>query len=249
MSSKKERIREKAVDIIRRHPEGIRWANLLREIQKALPDCPKNTISGSTYNLYETHDNIYKPSKGLWKYKADGEDVSDEIITIKPPKSLREESFYKPFAEYIRDDLGECTEAVPLGGNCLATKWGTPDVIGVYRASKRDLIKFQPEIVSAEIKISPAETITAFGQAVAYRLFSTKVYIVVPNTMSAADQDRLVALCILFGIGFILFELKPKKPNFQIRVRAQRNTPDMFYANKVAEGLYKADIHTFNVLF
>ncbi|MFY0541512.1 hypothetical protein [Nannocystis pusilla] len=97
-----------------------------------------------------------------------------------------------------------------------------PDVIGVYKALPSDRIN-PHEIISAEIKIDPQASVVAFGQAVAYRLFSTKSYIVMPDTISKEDQGRLEALCMLFGVGLVLFSLNPEQPDFKIRMRAQRS--------------------------
>jgi len=53
--------------------------------------------------------------------------------------------------------------------------------VGIYKPLASNLIKFPIEIVSAEIKIDPQQPVVAFGQAVAYRLFSTKPYIAMPG--------------------------------------------------------------------
>ena len=95
----------------------------------------------------------------------------------------------------------------------------------------------------------PSQPVVAFGQAIAYRLFSTKTYIAMPTSMTLEDQSRLEALCILFGVGLVLFDLDAKKPNFQIRVRAQKFTPDMFYVNEFAERLKEFDTEKFEQLF
>jgi hypothetical protein len=113
----------------------------------------------------------------------------------------------------------------------LKSKWGTPDVIGVYKPVASNLIKFDPEIVSAEIKKDPRASIVAFGQAVSYRLFSAKSYIVMPATLSEEDLSRLESFCMLFGVGLVLFDVDKDMPKFSIRVRAQRFPPDMFYVN------------------
>ena len=126
---------------------------------------------------------------------------------------------------------------------------GTPDVVGTYRPLAKDLIKFPIEIVSAEVKIDPQAPVVAFGQAVAYRLFSSKPYIVVPTSLSQENQSRLESLCMLFGVGLILFDLNKHAPQFSIRVRAQRFSPDMFYVNEFAERLKNHDVHTFEKLF
>ena len=89
----------------------------------------------------------------------------------------------------------------------------------------------------------------AFGQAVAYRLFSTKTYIAMPKTLTEEDQSRLESLCILFGVGMVIFDLNKDTPQFSIRVRAQRFSPDMFYVNEFADRLKHYDAATFEELF
>lgn len=254
MASRSEMIRNKAVELLKNHPDGYRYADLHRELVKIFPEFPINTIQGSTWNLDDIRsEEIYKPSRGLFKYKFD-EGRIEEFENLKHQKSekelrVKEEDFYQSFAEWIKNELGECTEAIALGGNSFGKKWGTPDVLGVYKASKRDVIQFQPEVVAAEMKIDYRDTITAFGQAISYRLFSSKVYLVEPTTITPEDLDRIEALCILFGIGLILFELNKTKPNYRIRVRAQRHIPDMFYVNELADKLYKTNKKLFERLF
>jgi len=165
------------------------------------------------------------------------------------PARLREEEFYEPFAEWLKNELDEATVAVPLGGAGLQKKWGTPDVVGVYKPLASHRIKFDIEIVAAEIKIDPQTPVIAFGQAAAYRLFAAKSYVVMPATISEEDYSRLEALCMLFGIGLVLFDTNLEDPSFRIRVRAQRFSPDMFYVNEFAERMYQIDAATFNKLF
>ena len=248
MTTQGDMLRNEAVRLIKSNAKGLRYSELVTELHGIFPNIPIKSIPSAIWDLNATRSkDIYKPSTGLFKYRFLDE---EETIQIEqPPPMLQEEDFYEPFANYLRSDLGECSEAVALGANYLGRKWGTPDVIGVYRPSTRDLIKFQTEIISAEIKINPSEPITAFGQAIAYRLFSSKVYLVEPNTMIPEDQDRIEALCILFGIGLILFDLDAQNPHFGIRVRAQRYSPDMFYANEFADKLYNTRKDVFNKLF
>lgn len=248
MATKQDLIRNKAVELLKNNPHGLRYYALAEELTKYFPDTPENTVYSSVWNIHITRTKeVYKPARGLFKYRFSEEEEISEIE--KPPPTLREEDFYEPFANWLKDELGECSEAVALGANYLGKKWGTPDVIGIYKPSTRDVIKFQPEVISAEIKINPSEPITAFGQAIAYRLFSSKVYLVEPSSLIPEDQDRLEALCILFGIGLILFDLNPLDPNFRIRVRAQRYSPDMFYVNEFADKLYNTRKDVFNTLF
>ena len=112
-------------------------------------------------------------------------------------------------------------------------KWGTTDVIGIRQSKNSDIVKFPMEIVCAEIKLDTANLITAFGQACAYRLFSHKSYIVVPVKSPPDDIARLDTLSRICGIGLILFNADdPKAPDFEIRVRAAKQDPDMFYVNR-----------------
>jgi hypothetical protein len=81
---------------------------------------------------------------------------------------VQESDFYEPFAQWLKADLDEVTVVSSLGGAGLKSKWGTPDVVGIYKPLASNLIKFPIEIVSAEIKIDPQAPVVAFGQAVAY---------------------------------------------------------------------------------
>ncbi len=244
-TSKRKRIQDKAVELIRSHPDGIRWSILLRKLKEAFPETPENTLQGSTWDLYITRSSeIYKPTRGLFKFRTEVEPQPPPT----PPK-LNEVDFYEPFANYLKNELEECTEAIGLGGNVFGARWGTPDVVGIYKPLTRDLIKFQPEIICAEVKINPSDSIFAFGQAVSYRLFCSKSFLVEPETISQEDLARIESLCMLYGIGLILFEPNIKDPDFTIRVRAQKSTPDMFYANKFAEELKAKRPDAFDTLF
>jgi len=66
---------------------------------------------------------------------------------------------------------------------------------------------------------------------------------------SEEDLSRLESLCILFGIGLVIFDLDLKKPQFRIRVRAQRYLPDMFYVNEFADRLRQHNSEVFEHLF
>ena len=162
----------------------------------------------------------------------------------KYPKIIKEEDFYKPFADWLVNELEECTKAIELGGNIFRDKWGTPDVVGVRESKRSDIIQFPTEIVTAEIKIDSNGLITAFGQACAYKIFAHKSYIVVPKDSQKEDITKLDTLCRQFGIGLILFDTKNvENPNFEIKARAVNHEPDMFFLNKnlklIEERLFK----------
>lgn len=234
-------IRKIALDVLADRPEGIRYSDLKRKILEHNSSFNPNTISGATWDLEATYpDKIYKPDRGVFrllKFKEDVLTQPDQQPTVDTKttkkKSIKEEDFYQPFADWLVNELEECTNAIGLGGNIFRDKWGTPDVVGVRESKRSDIIQFPTEIVVGEIKIDTNGLITAFGQACAYKIFSHKSYIVVPNDSQIEDITRLDTLCRQFGIGFILFDSKkPEDPNFEIRVRAIKHEPDMFFVNK-----------------
>jgi hypothetical protein len=93
-----------------------------------------------------------------------------------------------------------------LGGCTFPDKWGTPDVIGVRKARESDVGKFPTEIIAAEIKLDTKSLITGFGQACSYRLFSHRCYLVIPKSSVTEDLARLELLCIVMGLGLVLFD-------------------------------------------
>jgi hypothetical protein len=246
-----QQIRDIARKVVIKSPGGIRYSALIESIASQHPQTPRNTIHGSVWDLAARFpDEISKPSRGLFM-PATGISPSGPKATEdeKPPEPAQEKAFYRSFAEFLEKDLEEVTVAVELGGSGLKSKWGTPDVVGVYRPRAADIVKFQHEIVSAELKVDPRSSIEAFGQAIAYRLFSTKSYVVMPTTISEEDKSRLEALCMLFGIGFVLFAPDPDRPQYSIRAKAQRFSPDMFYVNEFADRLKQHKHEVFEELF
>lgn len=235
--SQKEQIRAKALQIIESQPTGIRYSQLVKQIHEALADIPVNTIRGNIWNLEaKLPDQVLKPARGVYlapKYSEAPTSPPTAQPLELPAETIAEEHFYEPFAEWLTNELEECTKAVALGGNRFKDKWGTPDIIGIREPRKSDIIKPPTEIVAAELKIDRAGLIVAFGQACAYKLFAHRSYIVVPSESLEEDIARLDVLCRTLGVGLILFDsANPSNPEFQIRVRAARHEPDMFYVNK-----------------
>ncbi len=68
------RINLKALEIIEQNPEGVRWTDLLKQIQASDPSLHPKTVNGCVWKLVENFpDDIYKPEKGLFrstKYKS-----------------------------------------------------------------------------------------------------------------------------------------------------------------------------------
>jgi hypothetical protein len=233
--SAKAEVAQKSIQLLAAEPEGLRHSVLLERLKAELPGIPFNTVRGTVVALAEYKpEDIYKPAKGLFqhvKYRDTARSATAECPALT--LSIREEDFYASFAEYLVEDLEECTKCIALGGAVFQDKWGTPDVIGVRKPRESDIVKLPTEIVAAEIKLDTRNLITAFGQAASYRLFSHRCYLVVPTSSSAEDLARLESLCVAVGLGLVLFDSdNPLSPDFVLRSRAAKNEPDAFYMNR-----------------
>ena len=134
-----QQVKSLARSIIAENPGGIRYSALVDKICQQNPETPKNTVHGSVWNLDALFPNeIAKPSRGL--FTPVGTSGSNEPPVIESTEQIaetgvkvRESDFYEPFAEWLKNDLDEVTEVASLGGAGLKSKWGTPDVVGIYK--------------------------------------------------------------------------------------------------------------------
>ncbi len=248
--------------VLEAHPQGIRWMEILRTVEAAAPDTPHNSVHGAVHTLLTTRrSEIVKVARGTYqlaKFVAADNAVAtaQELATETTPvlaetpgsEALTEQDFYGSFAEWLVDN-DEVTVASALGGSSLGGKWGTPDVIGVLKPRAQDIFKFEPQIVTAEIKAVPNQPVVAFGQAVAYRLFSHKSYIVVPKQTTSDDMNRLTSLCSIHGVGLVAFTLNKDQPDYAVVVLPAVAAPDMFYVNSMLERLKASEPSLLNELF
>jgi hypothetical protein len=233
-----KRIKQHALKILESTPDGLRFSQLRSKIKEADSSFNLNAINGNIWNLDATFPGeVYKPARGIFrltKYKTPETEIYKTDQCVPAPESkTREEDFYEPFADWLTNEIEDVTLAISLGRNKFKDKWGTPDVIGKREAGRRDIVKGDTEIVSAEIKTETSQLVTAFGQACAYKLFSHKAYLVVPVGSQKEEMDRLDSLCQIFGIGLVTFNGEdPSAPDFRILVRPRRHEPDLFWTNK-----------------
>jgi hypothetical protein len=237
MTTITDQILQLALNELEAEPNGIRYSQLVRRIREKNSNFKINTIHGTIWNLQERrNEDVYKPSRGLFrlvKYKEPDSDNLRADLVEKPARRIWEEEFYEPFADWLVNDIEECTKAIALGGSRFGPKWGTPDVLGKRESKRSDIIQAPTEIIAAEIKPDVSQLVTAFGQACAYCLFSHKSYLVIPDKSPDDEIARIDSLCQIFGIGLILFDADcPESPNFTIRCRARFQQPDLFYANR-----------------
>lgn len=240
----RENIRSIAFDLLKKHPQGLRYSDLHKQIRLVDSALNTNTVNTCIWNLDAVEPNlVYKPVKGLFRLLEFKEAVPNETpseIPVSVSSRVREEVFYPLFASWLVNELEEVTHAIALGGNAFKDRWGTPDVIGKAESRRSDVIKGPTSIVSAEIKIDPAGLVTGFGQACAYKLFSHKSYLVIPSQTPDDELARLDSLCQIFGIGLVTFNAKcPTLPEFRLVVRATKHEPDLFYTNRYVSHVEK----------
>lgn len=62
------RIYEIIFDMLGQNPKGVRWSELLREIEKRDRTLHPKTVNGCVWKLLEKYpDKVYKPEKGLFR--------------------------------------------------------------------------------------------------------------------------------------------------------------------------------------
>lgn len=129
-----QQTKERARAIVAENPGEIKYSALIERISNDSPETPKNTIVGSVWNLDSLYPNeITKPSRGLFKPIAKGPDKADEEIVVGETeqiapsgKKVGESDFYEPFAEWLKNDLGEVTIVSTSRGRRYEIKMGYP---------------------------------------------------------------------------------------------------------------------------
>ena len=244
-------IKNLGCEIVKENSDGIRFADIVKQIAEHSPETNVSTIGVQVGKLARVFPkSIEKPSRGLYRPIENTVEAHDSLVEIQQDSAtVKEEDFYEPFTDYLANDLDECSTAVAIGSMRGNGKWGNPDVVGINKSAPHHVIKFEPEIISAEIKTNPNDTVTAFGQAVAYRLFSHKTYLVLPDTVTRAESDKILLLCSLYGIGLVYFSLDRDVPEFSDKLLAQKFVPDMFSLNDFVENIRRSNRDKYNKLF
>lgn len=114
-------IQKLAKEIIGRTPGGIRYSTLHKQITSEHPETPANTVHGAMFELDKVFSGqIVKPSRGLFTLvsgSSRNESTSPSVKVAGP--TARESDYYASFAEWLKNELEEATEAIDLGGSGL----------------------------------------------------------------------------------------------------------------------------------
>jgi hypothetical protein len=166
-------------------------------------------------------DLVNNPRSGVWELTKKG------LKEINPP--LPEKEFYKPFAEWMSQNLLCDTKVCSNKRIKSRGQNANPDVIGTNNNQEKIAI----EIKSSE---NSRNIFSGLLQALSYKLFSHQSYLVVPKTVD--DSSRLVLLAKRSGIGLIEFDnTSSSNPHFTIVVEALKNEPDKDYYEAFLEAL------------
>ena len=220
---------------------------VIQRVKEHFPNAGYGTISGQHWQaIRDPRVEKVLPGIAQWKTTNGGDDSPSAEASGNDSLSggaPQERDFYAPCAKYLKE-AEECTKAVALGGNYLGNVYGTPDVIGVLDAPVGlNDYNLPREIVSVEIKTETleADLMKGFGQACAYIAFSHRSYLAVPESVLPSSQQRLVFLCLRFGVGLILFDLNAENPDFSIKVQAQSRMPDSSFLHGFVEKFRRSD--------
>jgi hypothetical protein len=113
-------IRDEARKIVATSKGGIRYGDLLDQISTPNPETPKNTIHGSIWDLHIRYpQEIGKPSRGLFvPMSSTPGGPTTPVEPEEPPVAFKEADFYESFADWLKNDLDEVTDAAAMGGRC-----------------------------------------------------------------------------------------------------------------------------------
>ena len=217
--------------------QGLRLAELAKLVQRKLRGLGIDMIRSSlSSKLARERKDITKPERGLYVYQSHTQ--RPRVPGVRVVSKLKEGvELYRQVAVWLLDK-DECTQAIPLGGKTLGSKWTTPDVIGMYESEQQDLVRSATEVTTAEIKTRPSwsELVTGFGQACSYKLFSHRAWLFVPDQVQEDDMDRLETLCGIFGIGLAKLSIRDSSGiHIERKLRPEKHEPDLYYVNRYLE--------------
>lgn len=246
--SKQDDIRKKAIEILSRkeYVGGLRYSMLTKKIAEETGE-NSNTINGSTWNMpNEMPDQVSRPQRGLFiltknlgaVVDGDGEAVE------KYSDEFKEQDVYEPAKDYLLGK-GEATHAIAVGGAMFKQKWGTPDIMGAIRVSSDAVYQPPIEIVAVEVKGNNYLPVEALGQAMAYKLFAHRTWLVLPET---DDIDRVEGIAMSANIGLVVFTYKNGQFIFETLNRPMMGNPDADEVNNILNTLRDKDRKKYNEL-
>lgn len=233
----RDRIRTIAFEQLGRHPEGLRFSRLIREVALVDPNLNASTIKAVVWNLDKVSDNqVYKPARGLLRLTVFREPAPLESRMEAKRKArtlVRAAQVNLLLAAWLEQELQDVDQAVTPTSSLFHGLGGTPTVLGLAETPPGDGQAPAPGIVSAQIESISGGHIDAFGQACAARLYARRSYLVVQKGKRIEEHMHLHALCRMFGLGLVLFDnFSAANPGFRLAVHAVDHVPDPVYESR-----------------
>jgi hypothetical protein len=77
MTTKRELIEGKAIELLKSNSQGMHTSQLVNALREALPNVNPKTINGTVWLLAKKRpEEVYKPSRGLFRHMSFREDIS-----------------------------------------------------------------------------------------------------------------------------------------------------------------------------
>ncbi len=130
------------------------------------------------------------------------------------------------------------TYAVGGGGKIVGKKGGTPDILGVIRANSDAVYRPILELIAVEIKKEGYSPVEALGQAMAYKLFAHRTWLILPDD-DHADIERIQGIAITANVGLISFLRKSEGLDFTTLNRPISGRPDLNEVNEMLDKFKK----------
>ena len=238
----RDRIRTLAFEQLGRHPEGLRFSHLIREIALADQNLNASTIKTVVWSLDKVSaDQVYKPAHGLFRLVVFKEAAALEAREEgrRRARDLAMETRVKVlFAEWLERDLQDVNQATTPTTSLFHGLCATPTVLGLAETRAGGREAPLQDIVSAQIESRTGGHIDAFGQACAARLYARRSYLVVAKGKRIEEHMHLHALCTMFGLGLVVCDsFSAVNPVFRLAVRAVDHDPDPVYASRCMKQL------------
>lgn len=222
---------------LKKNSDGMVHSHLIEAVLVRNPKINQHTVVRAVVDLPKDHPDAVVKGEGwgapyrlkkIVDREAAEEDAEEDAAQ---GTQTRERSYYKPFRNWLLSEE-KCQMAAATGDvrKGKRGKWMIPDVVGKRDRELIPNLTLLPEITSVEIKygVTWNELIQGFGQACAFKTFSHKTYLVVPQQIKPDYRRLLDHLCELFHVGFVVYdsEVKPEAVTFTEVLRPQPHEPD-----------------------
>ncbi len=131
MTTRREKIIEKAIELLKANPDGLRYSELVKAIYEHFENIPINTIYGAVWDIHsQLPKKVYKPSRGLFR-----------LIEYRSKESLRSDMIEAPIEIVSAEIKTEVNQLVTAFGQaCSYRLFSHKSYLVIPNRSPRDEI-------------------------------------------------------------------------------------------------------------